>query len=471
MPCGNEDGRASDGFLLGDDGDTDRDGWGGMDNITDGEVYGDPTGCECSYKSYDWEVRTYSNGTNLVSCTDLTATTLSYGNSGDDDDNTTTKPKKEEEVSYGACNVTSLTGTKKTTFKILLYVGSIWVILCIVAAIIINLIFRVSGHHRYIGIFKEVSIIVLFIFMGFLAAKPTKSDTFCDATTVVLHVFMLLVAAITFFEAIFARSLIRGTSFYDGSLPVALNYILPLPIALIPALIAYFLNKDDYNVGLHCFITTSENILFAFAISIWIITFAAVVMAQLAFLACQPADLRYTVEDQLFWAYKSAKAVPIMLFCIESAYFLLAFVLDTQKLWLATATKMWSKTQFDVYRPCPPKPNPMPIVPPRPPTPPPEPEPEAKSEPDPEKAEPEKPIIPPVAPQPQASAKQEEPTLPGTVPEKPAESAPVVPVVPQKPKNYSKDPTQSGDFYDWIADRNPNNVDKSEDVLFHPKPV
>ncbi|KAE9549780.1 hypothetical protein FO519_007009 [Halicephalobus sp. NKZ332] len=232
----------------------------------------------------------------------------------------------------GSCGTMSLVGGKKTTVKGLLIFGSIWIILWTIGTLITNIVFKAKGHHRILGIVEEVGIIFLFIFLGFFATKP-----------------------------------------FD--MPAIANYILPIPIALIPAVASYFALKKYYALGIHCFISVGSDMLWAFAIPTWILFILAITFGQLAFLACKQYQQEVD-RDQLFWAFKCCKGLPILAAGIISLYFLAAFALDMQKLWLIilylmlclpfgpaifiihtmqykkTAKGLYQKTNSNVYAPC-----------------------------------------------------------------------------------------------------------------------
>lgn len=44
--------------------------------------------------------------------------------------------------------------------------------------------------------------------------------------------------------------MVHNKSFINGKIPPFLNYIIPIVIGLIPALVTYFVKKNDYLTGL-----------------------------------------------------------------------------------------------------------------------------------------------------------------------------------------------------------------------------
>uniref|UniRef100_A0AC34F0E0 Uncharacterized protein n=1 Tax=Panagrolaimus sp. ES5 TaxID=591445 RepID=A0AC34F0E0_9BILA len=149
-----------------------------------------------------------------------------------------------------------------------------------------------------------------------------------------------------------------------------------------------------------------------------------------------------------------------------------AFALDYQKLWLAgvfagcslifgplifvthtfnfepTATKLWKKTNISFYRPCPTEAE------------------EKKSPPIPE-------AIPPsqeeMYPNPYYyPPQQNDPTRPPQY--YPQSGGYQPPQAPQPPIRPDPTPTSSQPFYNWLTDRNPTNLHKTEDILFRPQP-
>ncbi|KAE9547308.1 hypothetical protein FO519_009480 [Halicephalobus sp. NKZ332] len=378
---------------------------------------------------------------------------------------------------YGSCDNVPFKESKKKTTKWIFYIASIWVILWTIATIVINIVFKVKGHHRYIGILEEVTIVVLFIFLGFFVWGSIDSKTFCKATTIILHFTMLLFLAYCMMEAIFANSIVKGKSEINGSAPPLLNYILPIILAAIPAIASFFALKKYYAAsGIHCFVMTYTNMLWAWSIPAWILLIVTLVIGQLAFLACvqekEDAD-----EAQLFWAKKCCKAMPFIPIFLLSTYFTAVFVLDFQRFWLAivffilcimlgplifiihtfcyieTATRLWGSTSLSIYRPCSGEKKPE----------------EAEPEKDPEEEpETESSVPPPEEPPSQEAAPNESPQKPSQIP---VENPRPPPRVPEKPIDPFHDPTNSQDFYDWLTDRNPFNIHDSEKILFKPRPV
>ncbi|KAE9546044.1 hypothetical protein FO519_010744, partial [Halicephalobus sp. NKZ332] len=144
----------------------------------------------------------------------------------------------------------------------------------------------------------------------------------------------------------------------------------------IPAAISYIELKEYYaSTGVHCFVVVFTDMLWAFTIPPWILLFLAILIGQLAFLACKQA-LPDVDRRRLFWAKKTCKALPIFGTWILTPYFLAMFSLDMQKFWLMivylvaclflgpiifvchtycyenTATSLWKKTSVNFYRPC-----------------------------------------------------------------------------------------------------------------------
>ncbi|EPB79936.1 hypothetical protein ANCCEY_01002 [Ancylostoma ceylanicum] len=96
--------------------------------------------------------------------------------------------------------------------------------------------------------------------------------------------------------------MVHGKSKKDGSFPGGLNYILPIFIALIPTLVAYFTLKSYYGLSYQfCFSTAPGNMFWAFVIPIWILIFMAGLQAQLSCLACDKT-LPEQDQKQCFWA-------------------------------------------------------------------------------------------------------------------------------------------------------------------------
>uniref|UniRef100_A0AC35EZ89 Uncharacterized protein n=1 Tax=Panagrolaimus sp. PS1159 TaxID=55785 RepID=A0AC35EZ89_9BILA len=118
-----------------------------------------------------------------------------------------------------------------------------------------------------------------------------------------------------------------------------------------------------------------------------------------------------------------------------------------------TATKLWNKTHFSPYKPCPIS--------------------EASESPKKRPLTPETPIPKSEAQNPLAT-NPNNPTKPATNQVSPKFDPysnpgnalnPPQPIQPNR-SPISNDPTSSQPFYDWLTDRNPNNVKESEDILF-----
>ena len=109
-----------------------------------------------------------------------------------------------------------------------------------------------------------------------------------------------------------------------------------------------------------------------------------------------------------------------------------------------TATTLWKKTSFSIYKPCPDEPD-RPETPPR-----------VKT--------PDSPIASPKkAPQ-------------NDAPPNPYRAGPPAPLPPNPVNPYTSPvrpfdggPTDSMDFFDWVTNRNPNDMYMSENVLFRRK--
>uniref|UniRef100_A0A7E4VJX8 GPS domain-containing protein n=1 Tax=Panagrellus redivivus TaxID=6233 RepID=A0A7E4VJX8_PANRE len=392
------------------------------------------------------------------------------GSSSDPDSDDGNSTETETNYTYtGPCDVEALNGKQRRNVKIFFYVGSSWVIFWTLLTIIVNVGCGEWGHHRFIGIMEEFCIIVIFVFLGFFVWGQFDFNTkLCKATAIVLDFFMILVLSYFMFEAFFAKSLINGSSKHNGIVLPFLNYILPILIPIIPVVISYWKLKRYYAAtGVHCFVIIYTDMFWAFVIPPWIVWSIAMLTAQLAFLACEKHTYD-TNERQLYWAFKICKIHPLLSSWLFTAYLLAMFALDTQRFWIfalflgfcaflgpaifvvhtlcyqKTASKIWRATGIDFYRPCPRQKKVSQVY--RPPTP------------------PRSPVSATVAPEPQ---KQKEPVNPYS--DTYNAYPPPRPMAPQNGPNYSNDPTRSGEFYDWVADRDASTVHQAKDVLFRRK--
>ncbi|GMT35582.1 hypothetical protein PFISCL1PPCAC_26879, partial [Pristionchus fissidentatus] len=199
------------------------------------------------------------------------------------------------------CETGVLTGTKLLIAKILSYISFVWMLICILATIIIN--------------FKHKLVI-----------------TICKATAIVIHICIVIVSTALVLEAIFANSMVHNKSMRNGKIPAVLNYILPIIVGLIPGLVTYFLEKDSYLTGLHCFAEVPFDQFWGFVIPVWILIYLAGLKSSLGNLACDMTDDDTQDENQIFWAKKSCKMLFFFSFNLLTSYLLCLFGSSQQRL-------------------------------------------------------------------------------------------------------------------------------------------
>ena len=105
-----------------------------------------------------------------------TTTTASGGGGNSTDDYDEDEEEDEPLVYTGPCNITALDNSKRNITKIFFYVASIWVILWTVITIITNIVCKQTGHHRFLGLFEELAIIVLWVFLGYFVWDPFEEE-------------------------------------------------------------------------------------------------------------------------------------------------------------------------------------------------------------------------------------------------------------------------------------------------------
>ncbi|GMT23824.1 hypothetical protein PFISCL1PPCAC_15121, partial [Pristionchus fissidentatus] len=232
------------------------------------------------------------------------------------------------------CETILLRGTNYLVARIILYIATAWVVLWCLITILVNLCHKNSGHHRGIHLWEELGIIVLWVFMGVLNLTFRNKNLLCKIISIVIHYFVVFIAACFVFEAIFANSMVHNKRKKNGSIPVFFNYILPILIAALPSLLTYFLRKNDYVAnGMHCFVITEMEIMYAFVIPVWTLLSIATLASSLGNLAC---DLTHSDQDQrqCYWAKKSCKVLPLLSYWIFLAYLTCMFGSSSQRLWV-----------------------------------------------------------------------------------------------------------------------------------------
>ncbi|GMT22420.1 hypothetical protein PFISCL1PPCAC_13717, partial [Pristionchus fissidentatus] len=232
------------------------------------------------------------------------------------------------------CEYAVLNGTSYTVAKIITYIATIWVVLWCLITIIVNIMHKNTGHHRWIHLLEELGIIVLWVFMGILNLTLRNNVSFCKIISVVIHYFIVMIAACFVFEAIFANSMVHNKKKLNGCFPAFLNYLVPILIALIPCLATYFTNKQYYGVnGMHCFVFTELEIMYAFVLPVWALLMIASFVSSLGNLAC---DMTSHDQDhrQCYWAKKSCKILSFLAFWTFFAYLACMFGSSSQRLWV-----------------------------------------------------------------------------------------------------------------------------------------
>ncbi|CAJ0915610.1 unnamed protein product, partial [Mesorhabditis belari] len=347
-----------------------------------------------------------------------------------------------------------------------------YILICVIATIIINCKHKNKGHHRYIHLFQEIGMIFLFMTMMALQFFLYTKSSPCKIVKILVDFFMVWVCAAFMFEAWFANSMINAASKKNGSIPAIINYIGSIVIALLSALIPYLLKQTEYTPsGLHCFAPTTGNTLWAFIIPPWLLITVACFKVQTAFLQCKKYDLKAVDRDQIYWAYRSARALPPFAWLLFGIYTTLMFGLDQQLYWVIilaifmtfvygpaiffvhtycheNTSKKWHPKFFGFYTPCPeeirpPSPTPSDDISDSQPLPP---DPQDPDQPPPEK--------------PKKKKKNQSPA------EKPKTPPPQGPIIPDKNHGGAQN------FYDWLTDSKDTNKAQEESamILFKPRP-
>ncbi|KAF8353638.1 hypothetical protein PRIPAC_95261, partial [Pristionchus pacificus] len=380
------------------------------------------------------------------------------------------------------CETQYLKKTNLLIAKILCYIATVWVVLWCLITIIVNIMHKNSGHHRGIHLVEELGIIVLWIFMGALNLTFRNNSGFCKVISVVIHYFVVFVAACFVFEAFFAYAMVRSKKIKNGVIPAFINYILPILIALIPCLVTYFMKKSYYGAnGLHCFVFVSQEYMYGFIIPVWILLVIATFKSSLGNLACDQTTHKQD-QMQCYWGKKSCKMLSFLAYWIFIAYLTCMFGSSNQLLWVLiifflqslvlgplifvvhtyghlNTVKKWYKPSGcfgKFYTPCPEKvdtprlfdaPPPPPPPPPATPPPPKESPKKKKKDPPPRDATPPPPRTQPPPPPP------------------PPANIPPPPSPPPKDTGH----TRAQDLWGWATTDGRNA--RSNDAIFRPRPV
>ncbi|GMT22419.1 hypothetical protein PFISCL1PPCAC_13716, partial [Pristionchus fissidentatus] len=238
-----------------------------------------------------------------------------------------------DEYESWRCERAVLSGTAYTIVKIVMYIATIWVVLWCIATIIVNILHKNTGHHRWIHLLEEIGIIVLWISIGILNLT-LRNNSFCKVNSAIIHYFVVMVAACFVFESIFANAMVHNKKKLNGSNPPLVNYVVPVLIALIPCLVTYFTNKEHHGVnGMHCFVITELSIMYAFVLPAAALLMIASFVSSLGNLAC---DLTSSDQDsnQCYWAKKSCKILSFLSFWMFFAYLTCMFGSSSQRLWV-----------------------------------------------------------------------------------------------------------------------------------------
>ncbi|KAI6195432.1 hypothetical protein M3Y96_01230700 [Aphelenchoides besseyi] len=141
-------------------------------------------------------------------------------------------------IEFDFCKVISFNRKNKRTAKILLYVGSGWVIVWTLLTTLINLCNGIFGHYRMLDLLQEFGFIVLFVFLGFFVMKPTPTVAialrcFCDIYDKRYWAYTITAAVLTVGMLIMNQTAVISSA-ANGTLPPA---NIPLsPVKLPPPL-------------------------------------------------------------------------------------------------------------------------------------------------------------------------------------------------------------------------------------------
>ncbi|GMR62421.1 hypothetical protein PMAYCL1PPCAC_32616, partial [Pristionchus mayeri] len=457
--------------------------------------------CEALNLTAGFYVQKAGDTTGQIKCevftTTVAPTTVKGGvGGGGTDGNETTPDKNNTIITPDRCETGVLKGTKLLVSKIFSYLSFAWILIWVLATMIVNSRHKNKGHHRWLQLFEEIFILILWLFMGIFNLTFKTSADMCKATAIVIHIVIVILAAALVFEAIFADAMVHNKSFINGKIPPFLNYILPILIGLIPGLVTYFVRKNEYLTGLHCFAEVPFEMFWGFVIPVFVLLYIAGLKASLGNLACDQTDEDVQDEDQIFWAKKSCKALFFFAFNLLTCYLLCLFASSQQRMIIfilfflntllfgpiifITHTYCHRNSQRKLhgggligrfYKPCPPKPEVVVPVP----TPAPVPLPPKKkktldkntqtTEPEvkPEEKKPE-PAKPTPAP---ANHPPSQPVASSPPPPPPADAGPP----PEQPSwaGIPSNRLNDREFYGWVGGK--NKYDQSQDALFMPKPT
>ncbi|CAJ0568728.1 unnamed protein product, partial [Mesorhabditis spiculigera] len=268
---------------------------------------------------------------NYTGYTTTTTTTVSTSTDCEDLD----EDGECDEAQALRCTTRYMSESLYKIFKWAFLVMFIWITGWVLATIFVNIKHKNTGHHRYIHLFEEISIVLLFLTMVGLQLFFNIKQNPCKLLKILSHLFMVVTCGAFFFEAWFANSLINANSLKNGSVPAFLNYLLPVVMGVVVSLLSYFAKKTEYALsGLHCLAPTNAEILWAYCIPPWILLMAASWKVQTAFLQCRKFDPKKADEKQIYWAFRSARALPPFGWLLFGIYMSMIFGMDQQLFWV-----------------------------------------------------------------------------------------------------------------------------------------
>jgi len=150
---------------------------------------------------------------------------------------------------------------------------------------------------------QEAGFLLIYIVMGVFVLLP-QYEILCLATTLALQFLLAFILGTAFMIAFFASSLVKGSSIKNGRLPLGVNFIWPVILGVIPAVVSYFaLGKDQFNTtDVHCFAPIYSNLFWTFAVPAWVLWFCVLVRNQLSVTACR--QTKPTVDRSVYsWGW------------------------------------------------------------------------------------------------------------------------------------------------------------------------
>ncbi|CAJ0934974.1 unnamed protein product, partial [Mesorhabditis belari] len=280
--------------------------------------------------SSECTIEILASGTvNVLSCT---CTTSGWVNTWTNVSNKFYATCESVDTNVTRCNTEVMSDMWKNVTKYAVIGTSIFVIIVTFLVIFMNC--KSKGPHRTLQLFEEIALVFLFLAMGILQFFFLDKATPCKIVTIVTQFMMTFLSGLFLMEGYFAQGMINYRKPKNAGFGTAMNLVIPLILALIVSGATFAIDNKYYGkTGLSCHAVTNVGMMYGFILPVWILCFTAGIMAQRGLLKCKKV-LPDADENQVYWGYKSAKALVPFSTLIVSIYVLIMFGLDQQRFYI-----------------------------------------------------------------------------------------------------------------------------------------